>query len=98
MVQNLVCAQNRLQATISFSHHQSVDEVEALKEEFHGLAIFVKEENKIDVQDRGPWHFDKKLILLKRFNGDHNPGYKGFACLQEFVEDKKNEEEEAEQV
>ena len=34
IVQNLVCSQNWLQATIPISHHQSKDDVEALKELF----------------------------------------------------------------
>ena len=31
MVQNLVCAQNWLHSTVLISHHQSMDEVEALE-------------------------------------------------------------------
>ena len=27
----------------------------------------------IEVQDRSPWSFDKRLILLKRFNGNVSP-------------------------
>ena len=42
MVQNLVCAQNWLQATIPISHRQSRDEVEALEEEFHDLGNMFK--------------------------------------------------------
>ncbi|XP_065625466.1 zinc finger BED domain-containing protein RICESLEEPER 1-like [Quercus suber] len=42
MVQNLVCAQNWLQATVPFSHRQSRDEVEALEEEFHDLGNMFK--------------------------------------------------------
>ena len=38
------------------------------------LAIFVIEESMNDVWDRSPWSFDKKLILLKHFNGDLSPG------------------------
>lgn len=38
------------------------------------LAIFVTEESMNDVWDRSPWSFDKRLILLKRFNGDLGPG------------------------
>ena len=34
------------------------------------LAIFVKEENMIDLQDRSHWSFDKILILLKHFSSD----------------------------
>ena len=37
MVQNLVCAQNWIQATVPISYRQSRDEVEALEEEFHDL-------------------------------------------------------------
>nr|XP_023901326.1 zinc finger BED domain-containing protein RICESLEEPER 1-like [Quercus suber] len=39
MVQNLVCAQNWLQATVPISYRQSRDEVEALEEEFHDLDL-----------------------------------------------------------
>ncbi|XP_075640576.1 zinc finger BED domain-containing protein RICESLEEPER 2-like [Castanea sativa] len=39
MVQNLVCAQNWLQATVPISYRQSKDEVEALEEEFHDLVL-----------------------------------------------------------
>ena len=42
MVQNLVCAQNWLQATVPISHRQSRDEVEALEEEFHDLGNMFK--------------------------------------------------------
>ena len=42
MVQNLVCAQNWLQATVPISHRQSRDEVEALEEEFHDLSNMFK--------------------------------------------------------
>ena len=38
------------------------------------LAIFVKEENMIDVQDKSHWSFDKILILLKHFSGDLSSG------------------------
>ena len=37
------------------------------------LAIFVKEENMIEVQGKCPWSFDKRLTLLKCFNGDLSP-------------------------
>ena len=42
MVQNLVCAQNWLLAIIPISHRQSMDEVEALEEEFHDLGYRFK--------------------------------------------------------
>ena len=38
------------------------------------LAIFVTEESMNDVWYRSPWSFDKRLILLKHFNGDLSPG------------------------
>ena len=38
------------------------------------LAIFVKEENMIDLQDRSHWSFDKILILLKHFSDDLSSG------------------------
>ena len=37
MVQNLVCAQDWLQALVSISFRKSKDEVEALEDEFHDL-------------------------------------------------------------
>ena len=37
MVQNLVCAQNWLQAHVPISFRKSKDEVEALEDEFHDL-------------------------------------------------------------
>ena len=37
MVQNLVCAQNWLQAHVPISFHKSKDEMEALEDEFHDL-------------------------------------------------------------
>ncbi|KAL0007353.1 hypothetical protein SO802_008855 [Lithocarpus litseifolius] len=37
------------------------------------LAIFVSEEHLEVVFDKGPWSFDKKLILMKRFSGDVSP-------------------------
>ncbi|KAL0016269.1 hypothetical protein SO802_003338 [Lithocarpus litseifolius] len=39
MVQNLVCAQNWLQAHVPVSFHKSKDEVEALEDEFHDLGL-----------------------------------------------------------
>ncbi|KAL0002324.1 hypothetical protein SO802_016105 [Lithocarpus litseifolius] len=42
MVQNLVCAQNWLQAKVPISHRKSRDEVEALEEEFHDLCNMFK--------------------------------------------------------
>ncbi|KAF3947127.1 hypothetical protein CMV_026699 [Castanea mollissima] len=42
------------------------------------LAIFVREEDMMEVPDRSPWSFDRKLILLKRFNGDLSPGNVSF--------------------
>ena len=38
------------------------------------VAIFVSEKDMVEVLDRSPWSFNKRLILLKRFNGDLNPG------------------------
>ena len=38
------------------------------------LAIFVKEENMIEVQDKSHWSFDKILILLKHFSDDLSSG------------------------
>ena len=38
------------------------------------LAVFVTEEHMMDVLDRSPWSFDKRLVLLKRFEGDLSPG------------------------
>lgn len=38
------------------------------------LAIFVTEEHMNDVLDKIPWSFDKRLVLLKRFDGDLSPG------------------------
>ena len=37
MIQNLVCAQNRLQAHVPISFCKSKDEIEALEDEFHDL-------------------------------------------------------------
>ena len=37
------------------------------------LAVFVTEEHMMDVLDRSPWSFDKRLVLLKRFEGDLSP-------------------------
>ena len=37
MVQNLVCAQNWLQAHVPISFRKSKDEIEALEDEFHDL-------------------------------------------------------------
>ncbi|XP_030942068.1 uncharacterized protein LOC115967129 [Quercus lobata] len=42
------------------------------------LAIFVNREDMMDVLDRSPWSFDRKLILLKRFNGDISPSSVSF--------------------
>ncbi|KAK4571925.1 hypothetical protein RGQ29_030357 [Quercus rubra] len=42
MVQNLVCSQNWLQATVRISHHQSRDDVEALEEELLDLGNMLK--------------------------------------------------------
>ena len=42
MVQNLVCAQNWLQAKVPISYRQSRDEVKALEEEFHDLGNMFK--------------------------------------------------------
>lgn len=38
------------------------------------LAIFVTEENMNDVLDKSHWSFDKRLVLLKCFDGDLSPG------------------------
>lgn len=37
------------------------------------LAIFASKEHLEVVFDKGPWSFDKKLILMKRFSGDVSP-------------------------
>ena len=42
MVQNLVCSQNWLQATVSISHRQSKDDVEELEEELLDLGNMIK--------------------------------------------------------
>ena len=42
MVQNLVCAQNWLQAIVPISHRQSRDDVEALEEELLDLGNMFK--------------------------------------------------------
>ena len=42
MVQNLVCSKNWLQATVSISHRQSRDDVEALEEELLDLGNMLK--------------------------------------------------------
>ena len=49
MVQNLVCAQNWLQARVPISHRQSRDEVEALEEEFHDLGNIFKFWNLLSI-------------------------------------------------
>ena len=49
MVQNLVCAQNWLQARVPISHRQSRDEVEALEEEFHDLGNMFKFLNLLSI-------------------------------------------------
>ena len=36
------------------------------------LAIFANEEDMVEVLEKSPWSFDKRL-LLQRFNGDLNP-------------------------
>ena len=41
MVQNLVCAQDWLQALVQISFRKSKDEVEALEDEFHDLGIML---------------------------------------------------------
>ena len=38
------------------------------------LAVFVTEEHMMDVLDRSTWSFDKRLVLLKQFEDDLNPG------------------------
>ena len=38
------------------------------------LAVFVTEEHMNDVLDKSPWSFDKRLFLLKHFDGDLSPG------------------------
>lgn len=42
------------------------------------LASFVYREDMMDVLDRSPWSFNRKLILLKRFNGDISPSSVSF--------------------
>ena len=42
MVQNLVCSQNWLQATVPISHRQSKDDVEELEEELLDLGNMIK--------------------------------------------------------
>ena len=42
------------------------------------LAIFVNKEDMLDVLDRSPWSFNRKLILLKCFNGDISPSSVSF--------------------
>ena len=34
------------------------------------LAIFTHEEDMVEVLDKSPWSFDRRLILLKQFKGD----------------------------
>lgn len=38
------------------------------------LAIFVSEEDMVEVLNRSLWFFHRRLILLKRINGDLSPG------------------------
>ena len=38
------------------------------------LAVFVTEEHMMDVLDRSTWYFDKRLVLMKRFEGDLSLG------------------------
>ena len=38
------------------------------------LAVFVTEEHMNDVLDKSPWSFNKRLFLLKHFDGDLSPG------------------------
>nr|POE57539.1 hypothetical protein CFP56_06599 [Quercus suber] len=42
------------------------------------LAIFVTKEHMNDILDRSLWSFDKRLVLLKRFNGDVCPNKVSF--------------------
>ena len=42
------------------------------------LAIFTWEEDITEVLDRSPRSFDKRLILMKQFNGDLSPGNVSF--------------------
>ena len=42
------------------------------------LAIFTREEDITEVLDRSPRSFDKRLILMKQFNGDLSPGNVSF--------------------
>ena len=42
------------------------------------LAIFTSEEDMMKVLDRSPWSFDRRLILMKQFNGDLSPGNVSF--------------------
>ena len=38
------------------------------------LAVFVTKEHMMDVLDGSTWCFDKRLVLLKQFEGDLSPG------------------------
>ena len=38
------------------------------------LAVFVTKEHMMDVLDESTWFFDKRLVLLKQFEGDLSPG------------------------
>nr|POE51390.1 hypothetical protein CFP56_41757 [Quercus suber] len=42
------------------------------------LAIFVTEKHMNDILDRSLWSFDKRLVLLKLFNGDVSPNKVSF--------------------
>ena len=79
---SLLC---RLQTKKNFNKEALKSTLQQLWQGLHGvtikdagvnlfLAIFVTEESMNDVWDRSPLSFDKRLILLKRFNGDLSPG------------------------
>ena len=38
------------------------------------LAIFISEKDMVEVLDKSPWSFDRRLILLKRFTSDLSSG------------------------
>ena len=62
MVQNLVCAQNWLQARVPISHRQSRDEVEALEEEFHDLGNIFKFWNLLSINYYWMSHVFKQIL------------------------------------
>lgn len=79
----------KLQSTKDFNKEEFKSTTQKLWRGSHGvslkvfgnnlfLAIFVREEDMMEVLDRSPWSFDRKLILLKRFNGDLSSGNVSF--------------------